>query len=363
MLLSNWNGPRSFVVDCDKAQITEIRSVFPQSQVFLYWFHVTRAWKDNLRRANKDIAHLEGVPKDELLNNLWIDLQRLLHSKTMQDSLDNIESFSQKYSLTLKSFWEYFRPQWLDLRPNGIHSGMWQEAYRADIPHNMNTTNMLESWHRKLKYDTFNGKPNRRCDVLIHHLYVQGADDARHQRIQAKTGAGRMCPAQRIKRRREIELERVGAATKDDGLAQQSRLKRAWLLALSNDIVENGDLHGYGAITYTVHSATDKDTRYKVEWDPTQDPAHTMSPRELYSCSCPDHRFRNVTCKHIFAVMLRFDNRVVTKPIQAQKGLPVVQPRPQEQGEHQPAAQVQLEAQVQPGLQEQGEHQPETLAR
>ncbi|CAG8817031.1 30319_t:CDS:1, partial [Racocetra persica] len=43
---------------------------------------------------------------------------------------------------------------------------------------NLNTTNMLESWHRKLKYDIFDGKPNRRRDILIHELYVNENSDA-----------------------------------------------------------------------------------------------------------------------------------------------------------------------------------------
>lgn len=93
---------------------------------------------------------------------------------------------------------------------------MWQQAYRKGFVDNINTTNMLESWHRKLKYYTFNGRPNRRLDVLIHNLYIKGEGNTVHDRVRAETGAGRMMPAQRLKRAREIEKECVGETSTDD---------------------------------------------------------------------------------------------------------------------------------------------------
>jgi hypothetical protein len=87
---------------------------------------------------------------------------------------------------------------------------------------------MLESWHRTLKYETFNGKPNRRLDVPLHHLYVKGDVNILHDRFRAQTGAGRMMPAQRLKRQRAIKKECVGSSTDDEELGERElRIQRA----------------------------------------------------------------------------------------------------------------------------------------
>ncbi|CAG8538093.1 33507_t:CDS:2, partial [Racocetra persica] len=65
---------------------------------------------------------------------------------------------------------------------NGIDKIMWIKAYRTRIPRtNMDMTNMLESWHKRLKYDNFEGKVNRRIDVLIYELYIVIDGDTQQQ--------------------------------------------------------------------------------------------------------------------------------------------------------------------------------------
>jgi len=162
--LPGWTGPRSFMVDCDLAQIAAIKEQFPGSNVFLCWFHITRAWKGHDAQLTKDLPC--GSTREEKSNALDVlraDLKKLLYAKEMDDAISEIEKFKGKYEILSKSFLKYFSEQWLSMSSGALHPGMWQAAYRKDIiPDNMNTTNMLESWHRKLKYGSFNGKPNRR---------------------------------------------------------------------------------------------------------------------------------------------------------------------------------------------------------
>ncbi|CAG8805247.1 15217_t:CDS:2, partial [Racocetra persica] len=74
---------------------------------------------------------------------------------------------------------------------------------------NMDTTNMLESWHKHLKYDNFEGKVNRRIDVLIYELYIVMDGDTWQQRCFADVRAGRMMPAEREVHRRQIKAQEL----------------------------------------------------------------------------------------------------------------------------------------------------------
>ncbi|KAG0195344.1 hypothetical protein BGX28_001620, partial [Mortierella sp. GBA30] len=112
-------------------------------------------------------------------DGLWRDLNTLMLIERRDDADGALHAFWAKYR-GYQSFLNYFNTQWLN---NGnINITMWMKAFRLDVEHGgMDTTNMLESWHRKLKYDHFGGRPNRRRDVLIHMLYQVGDADIEHQ--------------------------------------------------------------------------------------------------------------------------------------------------------------------------------------
>ncbi|CAG8841498.1 19078_t:CDS:2, partial [Gigaspora margarita] len=162
-------------LDCDPAQIKALQNIFPKSKILLCWWHVLRAWRENLKKVYIEKANmisngkLNSEIKTKMKDELWDDLRELMQ-------IDNRESVDEK--------------QWLnesDNQTSEIDKTMWIKAYRLDVPHdNLNTTNMLESWHRKLKYDIFDGKPN-----------------------QPEIRAGRMIPAEREVRQRKQKAKNL----------------------------------------------------------------------------------------------------------------------------------------------------------
>lgn len=52
-----WMGPQSFLVDCDLAQIAALREVFPRGAVLLCWWHVKKAWSENLGKVLFEANH------------------------------------------------------------------------------------------------------------------------------------------------------------------------------------------------------------------------------------------------------------------------------------------------------------------
>ncbi|CAG8522987.1 10308_t:CDS:2 [Dentiscutata heterogama] len=203
----SWEGPISFLVNCDLAQIKALRNIFPRSRILLCWWHVLKAWRENLKKvyikkANTTLnGKLNSEIKKKLKDELWDDLRELMYINNHENVDECINNFLNKWS-DLKLFILYFKKQWLNKLNNnyqasGINKTMWIKVYRLDIPNNnINTTNMLESWYRKLKYDIFNGKPNRCRDILIYELYINGNSDAKQQWRLAEIRAGRMMPAE-----------------------------------------------------------------------------------------------------------------------------------------------------------------------
>ncbi|CAG8844386.1 31888_t:CDS:2, partial [Racocetra persica] len=103
----NWQGPTAFLVDCDLAQIKALHVVFPERH------------------------KLTSDEKRSLESELFEDLKYLMN-------IDNINVIDE---------WLNEPDEYGNL--NEIDKIMWIKAYRTRIPRtNMDTTNMLESWHK-----------------------------------------------------------------------------------------------------------------------------------------------------------------------------------------------------------------------
>ncbi|CAG8486038.1 15948_t:CDS:2 [Dentiscutata heterogama] len=196
----DWQGPAAFLVDCDLAQIKALHVVFPESRVLLCWWHIARAWRENLGKAYKDKASIIGRKLNQnekklLGDELFADLKYLM----------NIDDINLVNEFLLNKTDEHSNVR-------GIDKMMWIKAYRTRIPYgNMDTTNMIESWHKRLKYDNFEGKVNRRR---------------------------RMMPAEKEVCRRQLKAQ-----------------------ALINTVLEVGN----GGYYWTVASEMNHDIRYSVE--------------------------------------------------------------------------------------------------
>ncbi|CAG8753902.1 4615_t:CDS:2, partial [Racocetra persica] len=157
---------------------------------------------------------LTSDEKRSLESELFEDLKYLMNIDNINVVDEVLVTFFEKWK-NLVTFIAYFKRQWLNepdeyRNLNGINKIMWIKAYRTRIPRtNMDTTNMLESWHKRLKYNNFEGKVNRRIDVLIYELYVVMDDDTWQQWHLGDVRAGRMMPAEKEVRRKQIKAQEL----------------------------------------------------------------------------------------------------------------------------------------------------------
>lgn len=92
-------------------------------------------------------------------------------------------------------------------------------------------------------------------------------------------------------------------------MIQNKRQEKGKQIALKSDLIRLSDYH------YHVHSQTTK-RDYDV-----------IMMNEKWTCSCPDHKFRHICCKHIHAVEIslhmrnqaREQNRITIAPITTQE--------------------------------------------
>ncbi|CAG8727953.1 20885_t:CDS:2, partial [Racocetra persica] len=134
-----WKGLISFLVDCDPAQIKALWNIFPKSKILLCWWHILRAWQDNLKKVYIKKANLvlngklSSEIKKKMKEELWDNLRELMYI----DNYRNIDEYIlNKWSNSI-SFISYFKKQWLNESNNyyqisEIDKTMWIKAYRLN---------------------------------------------------------------------------------------------------------------------------------------------------------------------------------------------------------------------------------------
>ncbi|RIB17672.1 hypothetical protein C2G38_2186733 [Gigaspora rosea] len=124
----------------------------------------------------------------------------------------------------------------------------WIDAYHQYEHQEMDTTNFIESWHKKLKYTHLRARQNHRIDSLIWTLRTALKDA-------------------------EFEYESV------------------YVVSL------------LGNRYYYVKSS--KDNSYEVYIKEHIPQSNSIKPAYL-ECTCPDFKFRGMVCKHVFTVCQKF---------------------------------------------------------
>lgn len=109
--------------DRDPAQINVIVLRYPESEVWLCWWHVLHAWQQHF-----------VISQNELL---WDKLKALIR---IENSADLEAALSEIKDLVPMPFWDYFVKHWLPLQ----FLMMWSAVYRKNRGiYLLSDTNML----------------------------------------------------------------------------------------------------------------------------------------------------------------------------------------------------------------------------
>ena len=115
--------PWRFMTDRDLAQINAILLCYPESGIWLCWWHVLHAWQQHF-----------VISQNELL---WTKLKALIR---LEDSTLFEAALAEIKDLAPIRFWDYLINNWLPQK----FILMWSAVYRRDRGiHLLNDTNML----------------------------------------------------------------------------------------------------------------------------------------------------------------------------------------------------------------------------
>lgn len=115
--------PKKFMTDRDFAQINAIAARYPESEIWLCWWHVLHAWQQHL-----------SISQNELL---WTKLKALIR---VEDSALFDSALVEIKDLAPPRFWDYLAKNWLSHKL----VLMWSAVYRQNRElHLLSDMNML----------------------------------------------------------------------------------------------------------------------------------------------------------------------------------------------------------------------------
>lgn len=166
-------------------------------------------------------------------------------------------------------FSTYVEREWIDKKK------LWSNVYRLYNHNNINTNNLIESWHKKLKYYFLEDRPNRRVDRLIYLLIHIIIPSYHYESVIGTLNIGRMKPQKLIDRR---------------------------TMLLGKELLKNCFMDDIGR--YHVISQTNTEIIYDVEVDEDT----------VISCSCPNF-LQHTLCKHMAAVSQKYSFSYSSVPL------------------------------------------------
>ncbi|KAG2206570.1 hypothetical protein INT47_008587 [Mucor saturninus] len=161
------------------------------------------------------------------------------------------------------AFLQYFKIRYLE---NNVFM-RWPAAYQPAIYTNMEMNKYVESWNNQLKTAYIGRKRNRRVDRPVFVLVNEYGNNI--GRVLLKVG--RMGPEERRNYAREMQTEAISA----DALEK---------------MIETARADSAGRSGYVFSSFSTSGVSYDVVVDDLQ----------MIACNCPDFRFNNIACKHIY---------------------------------------------------------------
>ncbi|CAG8639658.1 3710_t:CDS:2 [Ambispora gerdemannii] len=171
--------PHTFLTDCDDAQQNAIRTVYLGATILLCQWHIKNAWQKNKGKIKADGNYFAAQEKNKNNSNI---IKRSGKQATQKTALDELGIIMRIRDISQREY-----------RGN---CEMWIDAYRLYEHQEMNTTNFIEAWHKKLKYTYLEAKYNHRIDTLIWILRA-AIMDAQFECEAIHLMIGRMKPRQK----------------------------------------------------------------------------------------------------------------------------------------------------------------------
>ncbi|CEG74033.1 hypothetical protein RMATCC62417_09306 [Rhizopus microsporus] len=241
--------PEKITIDMSGVEENAIRNILPSVNIQWCLFHVLRAVSQQVRAK----LVLESLSDSKKAHQAVISqLKEMMWENSRAEYTRKLSQFIQEFSI-YPAFMLYFKNSYLD----NDRFIKWTRAYQPDRYINMETNNYAESWHNQLKTSYLQSRRNRRVDRLVYILVNDVEEDfiSNINRIRMNVG------------RTELEAEEVNIHVAMDMISEVER-----------------------ASLYNVQSFNNADETYEVRVDNDT----------VKSCSCPDFRYRNRACKHMF---------------------------------------------------------------
>lgn len=260
------------MTDDDSAEIGALADEFPGSTHYLCSFHVLKAWRKKILTKRNGDNQLEKDALKELRDILYMDctIGESINKKLAQMKIDFLTK------------WQDVKPEITTYIENFYFNRLnqWVIALRQRPHLQIDTNNILEAFHKKLKHYWLDGKRNRRVDTLIYYLHDEVEPDLKRDSIGAIANVGRMNPHHRDNREREIR----------------------------GDDYMMDNLHKISDTCFSVHSDT-SEIQYIVQ-------STCKNPCDLsnFECTCKDFLDRQLPCKHIFAIFNNYFRVRETSP-------------------------------------------------
>ncbi|XP_057301394.1 uncharacterized protein LOC130635887 [Hydractinia symbiolongicarpus] len=157
--------PDDFTVNClmtddDNSGWNAFSAVFGETKHLLCKWHITRAWRRNLKLVPES-------QQDEVMQHLLV----ILNEKDASQFKILQRGFLKKCSVIAPAFAKYFQDRYVR------RAEKWAMCYRQFEHCNTDTNMFVESFHNKLKTFFMERRPNKRIDDLINLLLTIEEED------------------------------------------------------------------------------------------------------------------------------------------------------------------------------------------
>ncbi|KAI1001640.1 hypothetical protein K3495_g6560 [Podosphaera aphanis] len=166
-----------FMIDCSSTEMAAIGSVFIRPEIRLCYWHMLRAMRSQannkisspLIAAENPNSRSRKDRSSQIRESAMGDFVKSIHTETVDKFGDAWATYQVKYS-GYEEWMIYLSSNWL------CQAEKWWSGNRYNML-NINTNNLIESWHRSLKTEYLGSVRKQRIDLLVYLLLEDVSPD------------------------------------------------------------------------------------------------------------------------------------------------------------------------------------------